>query len=135
MERRLNYVIDSNQRYIRGEQRVSVKLDDSEISLKLALGYMDYRSGLLTRDGVRDLSDLALIKHTWFFARTDEYMRLYGVDGALRRFRQSKIRPALTTPSSWSPDSPVQLWSDISNQTMRSPEIIYTNPRPLQPVN
>ncbi len=125
MERRLNYRIDSN----RGEQRVSVKLDDSEISLKLALGYMDYRSGLLTRGEVRDLSDLALIKYRHSFIGTDEYIRLYGVDGALRRFRHSRMDKWVhTTPSSWALNNPVQLLADISNQTMKSPEIIYTKP-------
>lgn len=75
----------------KGNQLIPVNLDDDELSLQICLGNMDYQDKLLDEDESQNLRDLVLMKHRNFFAGADEYLNLFRVDGALRRFRQSRL--------------------------------------------
>lgn len=72
---------------------------ENQLTLQISLGLMDHRdrllTGGLTGEQLRDLSDLIIMSQRKFFAGSDEYTSLYGIDGALSRFRQSRFGRAV----------------------------------------
>ncbi len=64
---------------------------ENELSLQIKLGLMDHTDGLLTKDEEGDLKDLMNMRSHRFFTGNDEYLQVYGIDQALRRFRQSPL--------------------------------------------
>lgn len=73
-----------------------IQLGQDELSLQIAMGYMDYRGSRFDKRQEGDFIDLLLMRHANFFAGADQYLNLHGVDGALRRFRSSRVWRVLT---------------------------------------
>ncbi len=73
-----------------------IGLGEDQLSLQIAMGYMDYRDSRFDKKQAGDFIDLLLMRYANFFAGADQYLSLHGVDGALKRFRSSRAWRHLT---------------------------------------